>query len=1592
MTLNGSMDSLLKEIDDEMEQAAAPDWKLPLHDIGDETMEMLVTHNTMENRHLGIEKHNSRKIIGSETSSPSKKSVGFSDGVELHEYSTGPEETNQEEDFNTVETRWRRSRPTKLAPLPSTPMMEESEAESEHEEEPQLTIGELRQHSVTDMGERLSQVFDSKPNMYKLKLMAEEVDNRATQPEEDTRREVLNFTLQPTPPLAPDGSNYNTPSQLTQFEEPQSQQEEEDEKDYETQPENLAQSPSKIPLTNTVSINNFNLDNVNGYLTTRVSSGSSYAESASDLETTTGHDGFKLLEYSSDIPLELQYQSRNTDKYRFGPSKITNHPNASTAYSLATEYESARETPNSSVTDLTSEIRDMSVENLGIPGGLRESSPGFNDSSDSELQQGDDTLREEDLKNKNPALPDLPVEEIVDTEKHISVDSIEGQVQTEIDDQDESRNGIEYAGLHDFSSSYGSLHAKNEDDTVNSKEERFRQSGLYDISSSYGSLHADQEDELADENKESIRQTELHDISSSYESSHAGQEDATPDDSDGVHPQAEWSHLTEDLNASVDATENLGVSGSGSQESQESFESVKQRKMEKTPPLKARGANIPPLVPSVEPEPIFNEDPFEEIFDTSGDSFDLTRSVKPSDYISIWHNQAGSLKSNSPVFSTNSQFSHRSVSTESSTASIGRNNFKFKSRIISRCKYYNPDSRMIIPSDSEDDDDVIYVVDHAMDPKRRNTLISKQARNNIRQNKKMNPIRAAAVNLHSQEFVKQEEDTPFENYPPTLAPSETLQSVAPPLEGRDSDETPEMDQSQKREKRLVSEIYEFGSYEHLAAIANFDAEHERLALKNEDSVPCIEEVKEESCSPILPSSPPKDTPPTTVPPRNEHRNKSLPVLSPPPRNINRKIQTLAPSPTITKNVKVATLPSEIKEQDVLARESFVNEFESPPAPLIKHRSPRRYSSSSSRSQESIAAQIPVSNALDVSPCLPGEKLDEDFGTFLETLNRDDRSVQNSVKTKEGGYNIWNEEFDLTNAATRKSSIPSEVLTKLLETESAVEDPDDDQSGNSDSSQRYIKTPTDDVCIGRGLSVNGLEAVVSNGEASERNSVLFDEFHDPSIYKTPNHSPIRRTHVESPFKPISPSKTPKAAKGTEKLEEAHVDMNKALITPKSTESELELEPDSKLEPISQAGTRSTAQEEGEYEISELSSIRHNLKALQPQDGLPDKPLSSGQKMVEQKAPGEISQDKEISEDTEFPDAGNLYFKLKSISGIKLRGVKRHKAQYAIEFDNGKNVAQTPWEPIIDGTLKLNKEFEMILDRNPKHRSKVVITLKCRYEKIRYEPVVEEIVEKVPVISKKKLFGKRKEQYEYQKKYIQKPPKQDDWDFIFARDGSFGRCELVLDEDFLDHARFQCQSISLDLKNEWARQPGAPHKKPHQLPRKPPHFIGQLKIDTCYLARSSALEKFPKTLGIARGIMSKYKAQQNISMEGYLFQNGGDVSENTTRRFFKLKGNQLTGYHEVTRKAKIIINLLKVVEVVGPSDDSSFSELELKKQQNGFQGCFHLVFANGESITFDTEFSTDEKYDWFRKVKRVVDLNKSHQPWVKAFYENSIIRDE
>lgn len=162
---------------------------------------------------------------------------------------------------------------------------------------------------------------------------------------------------------------------------------------------------------------------------------------------------------------------------------------------------------------------------------------------------------------------------------------------------------------------------------------------------------------------------------------------------------------------------------------------------------------------------------------------------------------------------------------------------------------------------------------------------------------------------------------------------------------------------------------------------------------------------------------------------------------------------------------------------------------------------------------------------------------------------------------------------------------------------------------------------------------------------------------------------------------------------------------------------------------------------------------------------------------------------------------------------------------------------------------------------------------------------------------------------------------------------------------------------------------------------------MNIEACHLERTSPFEKLPKTLAIAHNIISKYRAQQAITMEGFLLQEGGDVEGSIQRRFFKLQGNHMLGYHEMSRQAKVDINLLKVVDVFGPGDVPKEGERNLTDLVL-FSGCFHLVFDNGERIAFSTE-SAAEEAEWFNKIKDVVDLNRCHQPWVKYFNQNYLI---
>ena len=152
--------------------------------------------------------------------------------------------------------------------------------------------------------------------------------------------------------------------------------------------------------------------------------------------------------------------------------------------------------------------------------------------------------------------------------------------------------------------------------------------------------------------------------------------------------------------------------------------------------------------PSLPPLPafgsVFDEDyPFGDDQDISNDSIDITKSLKPSDYLSIWHTQENLLKNSSPAISANSQFSQQSESTLPS--SIRTNiKFKFKPRVVSRSKicYNHVTSQKAIEHPIEDELFLSQTTEKSvLDPLRRNTLLSKKIQEQIKTHEHSDPHR-----------------------------------------------------------------------------------------------------------------------------------------------------------------------------------------------------------------------------------------------------------------------------------------------------------------------------------------------------------------------------------------------------------------------------------------------------------------------------------------------------------------------------------------------------------------------------------------------------------------------------------------------------------------------------------------------------------------------------------------------------------------------------------------------------------------------------------------------------------------------------------
>ncbi|KAJ9573086.1 PH domain profile [Nakaseomyces glabratus] len=806
--------------------------------------------------------------------------------------------------------------------------------------------------------------------------------------------------------------------------------------------------------------------------------------------------------------------------------------------------------------------------------------------------------------------------------------------------------------------------------------------------------------------------------------------------------------------------------------------------------ISSSASNFTPVLPPLPKlEKLSIDDPFDDEFETSNESMQMKNSVKPTDYLSIWHLQEQTTKAVSPALSSNSQFSYNSNSTKSSVASpVPATAFKFKPKIVSRSKYYYPDNNI----QQEQSMDFIYTkLPSILDPMRRNTINSKKIRQTVIDKRKSHPS-----------FSVDEGNTITEV---NIEPEVKVQPIS------------------------------------------IENDSSSLKANNQDD--------NESCS-------------------------------------------SGSQAFVTPSATMDNFDSQFNELGT----SFENDLE---------------------------------NVLNY--------FDKDINTNTSSDLIEETTTKNQALPTS---KVWSESVDYSLPTGEEPNVDHNIMKKLLNTENSELDEcrSDQEHHIIDNAGLGIwRSTANDIATGNVdmFALNGRDISISKSEMT--NDIDMGIFSDKkSLVHTPELSPVKSTHVGSPFKVISPKKN------TQK------DLKDGTTAEKRVSSESEAAQISIMSAVGEITNKDTA-------VVDDASNKDNIDA------------------------GQVG-----NEGEPIVDKGLLYLHLQGTTKLSLAGINAHHPKYSIEFDNGKNVVRTDWTELDSrGTISLDKEFEIPIDQSI---NKLIITLMIKYTRLTNELV--EVTKRIP-IGKKFPFGKMK--YRTETQFVERSTVKDEWDYLFARDGSFGRCEILLDESLFEKIRFKEQDLSFDLLNKWSRLQNNSSSKVTQealydLPRRPAYKVGSLKVKGCFLERVSNDEKFPVSLKKAKSIVEKYRSQQDITKEGYLLQEGGDLSSQMKNRFFKLNGVELVGYHEVSMKPKIRINMLKVVKVIG-KDDVVTGKDNVKNFTTWvlMNDCFQLVFDDGEVITFSDESSLADEQSWYMKLKEVVELNAFHQPWVKRFSENMIIND-
>lgn len=217
-----------------------------------------------------------------------------------------------------------------------------------------------------------------------------------------------------------------------------------------------------------------------------------------------------------------------------------------------------------------------------------------------------------------------------------------------------------------------------------------------------------------------------------------------------------------------------------------------------------------------------------------------------------------------------------------------------------------------------------------------------------------------------------------------------------------------------------------------------------------------------------------------------------------------------------------------------------------------------------------------------------------------------------------------------------------------------------------------------------------------------------------------------------------------------------------------------------------------------------------------------------------------------------------------------------------------------------------------------------------------------------------------------KHIRHP---DLWDHIVSNTGSFARCYIV-ESQYESEIFGRSRTYSIPLYNEWGQEKvegkDSRDAKTHTWKRQEPYRIGCLEITLMYIPRVSRYDRLPSSMQACHDELAAAKKCQEMHMEGFLSQEGGDCAY-WRRRWFKLQGHVLRGFHEDTMKERCVFDLSHVTDIVelgNPKSRSSKSSQVHSGLVGGYvlvEGAFRVTFADNTFVNFYAE-NDAEKAKW------------------------------